>query len=107
MNYQVIITPSAKADIFETNTWLLENRYSVADKWLWSVSQAITSLAKFPERCPISEESASFDVDVRQLMCGKRPNVYRILFSISDDRIYVLRVRSTRQKRLIDDYDDE
>ena len=25
MQFQVIITPSAKADIFEINTWLLEN----------------------------------------------------------------------------------
>jgi hypothetical protein len=24
MRYEVIVTPSAKADIFETNTWLLE-----------------------------------------------------------------------------------
>ena len=31
MKFEVIITPSAKADIFETNTWLLENHPDVAN----------------------------------------------------------------------------
>jgi hypothetical protein len=32
VQYQVIITPSAKADIFETNAWLLENYPHIAEK---------------------------------------------------------------------------
>lgn len=32
MKFQVLITPSAKADIFEINTWLLENYPDVAEK---------------------------------------------------------------------------
>lgn len=84
MKYRVIITPSAKADIFETNAWLLENYSNIAEKWLWETSQKITSLAKLPERCPVSPESEAFDVIVRQLIYGKKPHIYRILFSIQE-----------------------
>lgn len=102
MNYQVIITPSAKADIFETNTWLLENYPHVAEKWLWGTSQKITSLLNLSERCPRSSESEAFDVVIRHLIYGKKPHTYRILFSIQEEKVYVLRVRSTKQKSILD-----
>lgn len=106
MNFEVIITPSAKADIFETNTWLLENHSNQAEKWLWQITRCIASLSKMPERCPVSEESSAFDAEVRQLLCGDKRNVYRILFSITETKVYILRVRATRQKRLIDLLDE-
>jgi plasmid stabilization system protein ParE len=100
MRYTVIITPSAKADIFEINAWLLENHPNYANAWLWGISQAITSLSEFPERCPLASESDAFDAPVRQLLYGKKPHVYRILFMIEEHRVFVLRVRHTRQQRL-------
>lgn len=103
MQLQVIITPSAKADIFEINTWLLENYPDSAEDWLWGISQAVTSLSKLPERCPVSSESEAFDVIVRQLIYGRKPNTYRILFSIQEEKVYILRVRSTSQKSLLDE----
>lgn len=106
MHYEVVITPSGKADIFETNTWLLENYPNIADKWLWETSRAVTSLARLPERCAVSAESAVFDVEVRQLLYGKKPHVYRILFSIRETKVFVLRVRHTRQKSLLEDAED-
>ncbi len=103
MLFQVIITPSAKANIFEVNTWLLENYPDAAEKWLWGISQAVTSLSKFPERCSVSSESEAFDVVVRQLIYGKKPHIYRILFSIKDEKVYILRVRLTKQQSISDE----
>jgi len=103
VQYQVIITPSAKADIFEINAWLLENQPDLAEGWLWGISQAVSSLSKMPERCPASAESEAFDVTVRQLLYGKKPNVYRILFSIQNEKVYILRVRSTKRQSLLDE----
>ena len=100
MKFQVLITPSAKADIFEINTWLLSNYPNIAEKWLFGISQAVTSLSRFPERCLISPESEAFDVIVRQLIYGKKPHTYRILFSIQNDKVFILRVRSTKQQSL-------
>jgi plasmid stabilization system protein ParE len=106
MPFEVIVTPSAKADIFETNAWLLEKNPETARKWLWQLSKAITSLGEFPTRCAVTEESAVFEVEVRQLIFGSRPNVFRVLFSINSDKGFILRVRSTRQRRLVEDIDD-
>ncbi len=103
MQFQVVVTPSGKADIFEINAWLLENYPERAEDWLWRISQAITSLSKFPERCPVSPESKVFDVVVRQLLYGKKPNIYRILFSIQDEKVYILRIRSTKQQNISDE----
>ncbi|MGI9054181.1 MAG: type II toxin-antitoxin system RelE/ParE family toxin [Pyrinomonadaceae bacterium] len=100
MQFEILITPSAKADIFEINTWLLENYPDTAEKWLYGISQAVTSLSKFPERCSVSPESDAFDVVVRQLIYGKKPHAYRILFSIQDKKVFILRVRSTKQQNL-------
>ena len=103
MKFQVIITPSAKADIFEINTRLLENYPNIAEKWLFGISQAVVSLSIFPKRCRISPESDAFDVIVRQLFYGKKPHTYRILFSIQEEKVYILRVRSTKQQSLLDE----
>lgn len=103
MQFQVVIQPSAKADILEIHAWLLENAADYADEWLWGISQAVSSLAAFPERCPISPESDAFDVIVRQLLYGKKPHVYRILYTVAEDKVFILRVRHTRQQRLIDE----
>lgn len=103
MQFQVIITPSAKADIFEINTWFLENYPDLSESWLWGISQSVISLSKSPERCPISSESEAFDVIVRQLIYGNKPHTYRILFSIQGEKVFILRVRSTKQQSLLDD----
>lgn len=34
-------------------------------------------------------------------------NVYRMLFAVAGSKVNILRIRSTRQKRLIDSIDDE
>lgn len=105
MTYEVQIMPSAKADVFEIRAWLSEYDVELADAWLWECSKAITSLREFPNRCKISDESDAFDVEVRELLFGKRKNVYRILFAVSGKRVNVLRIRSTKQQRLIDELD--
>lgn len=108
MSFEVIVTPSARADVFEIYAWLLENKSrSISDEWLWSFSEASASLSKFPRRCPVSPESAAFDVEIRERIFGSRRNNYRILFSIQNEKVFVLRVRSTKQRRMIDDADPE
>lgn len=106
MQYAVIVTPSGKADIYTINAWLLENYPNVADKWLWETSKAVASLAKSPERCAVSQESDAFDVEVRQLLYGKKPHVYRVLFSIQQTQVFILRVRHTKQKSLLGDAEE-
>jgi plasmid stabilization system protein ParE len=102
MMFEVLLMPSAKADIFEIRAWLMEKDAELAERWLWECSEAITSLRNFPKRCKVSEESVAFDVEVREKFFGPKRHVYRILFAIEGERVNVLRVRSTRQRRLSD-----
>ena len=108
MQYQVVIQPSARTDIVEINAWLTEVvSPAFADQWLWGISQAVASLSKMPLRCPVSDESDAFDVAVRQLLHGKKPHVYRILFAVEANQVSVLRVRHTKQQRLSEQTDDD
>lgn len=108
MSFEVVVTPSAKADVFEIYTWLLENKPgSIPEKWLWAFSEASTSLSKFPRRCAVSPESSALAAEVRELLFGSRRSIFRVLFSIKDEKVFILRVRSTRQRRAGDQVDPD
>lgn len=107
MTFEVFVMPSAKADIFEIRTWLMKRDPGLADRWLWMCSEAIISLGKMPKRWAVSVESEAFDLEIREMLFGRKRNVYRVLFAIENDRVNVLRVRSTRQQRLIDKLNED
>src|SRR5688572_12804946 len=58
------------------------------------------SLSALPTRCPISAESRDSPVEVRQLLYGRKPHVYRILFAVDGDSVQVLHVRHARRRPL-------
>jgi plasmid stabilization system protein ParE len=61
---------------------------------------AIASLAEFPKRCPLAPENSAFPFEVRQLLYGKKPHTYRILFTIEGQTVYVLHIRHGRRAAL-------
>jgi plasmid stabilization system protein ParE len=65
-----------------------------------ALQDAIASLAKFPERCPLAPENAAFPFEVRQLLYGYAPHVYRILFTIEGQTVCVLHIRHGRRQPL-------
>ena len=71
-----------------------------SDAWMNGLFRAIQSLDTMPLRCPLAFENEFFDEELRQLLYGKRGRVYRILFTISDNEVYVLFVRHSAQKPL-------
>lgn len=55
---------------------------------------SIKTLARLPERWPIAPENEFLSqVTVRQMLFGKKPNVYRVLFTIVEDEVRVLHIR--------------
>ena len=48
----------------------------------------------------LADEAADLGVELRQLLYGKRRNVYRILFTIEGGTVNVLRIRHAAQDRL-------
>lgn len=68
--------------------------------WYNRLIAAVESLKEFPRRCGYAPENSRFSVEIRQLLFGKKPNVYRVLFTIEGNTVYVLRIRSPRQQPL-------
>jgi len=71
-------------------------------RWFLALEEAIASLATLPKRCPLAPENARFPFEVRQMLYGRKPHVYRILFTIDEDTVYVLHIRHGRRRRLGD-----
>jgi hypothetical protein len=69
---------------------------------------AIATLDTFPTRCPLAPESKDLGREIRQLLYGKRHAVYRVLFEIRGDTVFVLRVwRGARDRLQASDVEEE
>jgi len=49
----------------------------------------IQTLEENPERWPLAAEAAWLGIQLRQLVFGKRRNMYRVLFTVSAERVTV------------------
>lgn len=68
---------------------------------------AIATLQDKPERCALAVEHDIFSEPVRQLLYGKSKNIYRVLFTIRDTKVFVLYVRHSSQAPLkLDDLEE-
>lgn len=88
-----MVQPPASAEMEEAFRWIADQAPASAVKWFNGLQVAIQSLESFPERCPLAEESQAFEMEIRQLLYGKRVGAYRILFTINRDAVHVPHVR--------------
>ena len=100
MAHSVHITARALREIDETLEWLTQRSHSAAARWHGRLLEAVRSLEDNPARCGLAPESEWFPGEIRQLLHGKRRGVYRILFEIRGDDVYILRVRHGAQALL-------
>ncbi|MGH2410959.1 MAG: type II toxin-antitoxin system RelE/ParE family toxin [Chloroflexota bacterium] len=99
MAFRVETSAAAEADAEEVLAWLLsQDAGDTGLRWFLALENAIASLATFPERCPLAPENASFPFEVRHLLYGRKPHVYRILFTIEGDTVHALHLRHGRRK---------
>ncbi len=94
MTFRVELTAQAERDAGEILEWLSSQQAGDAGiRWFLELENAIASLGEFPERCSMAPENVVFPFDVHQLLYGRRPHIYRILFTIQGDVVYVLHIR--------------
>jgi plasmid stabilization system protein ParE len=98
--YTLRTTPRAEADIDAAVLWLNERSPAAAVRWHAEVLSAVRSLETNPERCPLADEAADLGLELRQLLCGRRSRVYRILFTVDGQAVTIHRVRHAAQDRL-------
>ncbi|WP_413164244.1 type II toxin-antitoxin system RelE/ParE family toxin [Capilliphycus salinus ALCB114379] len=108
MTFQIEITPIAEAQIEKAYSWYRERNSEFADRWFRELMNKIATLQEKPQRCALAIEHEIFPEEVRQLLCGKSRNVYRVLFTIRDATVYILYVRHSSQAPMTaDDLSDE
>jgi plasmid stabilization system protein ParE len=101
MAFRVEVTPQAEQDADAILEWLLSQHAGEAGiRWFLRLREAIDSLAEMPGRCALAPENASVPFEMRQLLYGRKPHVYRILFTVEGDVVYVLRIRHGRRRHL-------
>lgn len=99
MDFRVELADQAKHDIAAIYDWLHSQQAGDAgERWFVALRAAITSLASLPSRCPLAPENRDSPVEVRQLLYGRRPHVYRILFAVEGDVVQVLHIRHGRRR---------
>ena len=92
MKYRVEVTSYAQQNADSAYFWLTE-RTENAVKWLNRLEKAIEGLAVLPMRCPLAVESREFGEPIHQLLVGKSPHIYRVLFIVRQNAVFVLHIR--------------
>jgi plasmid stabilization system protein ParE len=99
MAFRVEISAEAESDADGILEWLIsQHAGETGIRWFVALEEAIASLATFPERCALAPETLRFPFEVRQLLYGHKPHVYRILFSIEGETVNILHIRHGRRE---------
>src|SRR5262245_3174531 len=86
MAFRVEIARNAEADLEELYLWLVARAPQQGAKWFNGLERAVLSLDQHPKRCPVAPENIDPDHPVRVLSYGTRPHVYRVFFTVDDER---------------------
>src|SRR5579859_6577163 len=91
MAYRVRLMPRAERDLADIFSNIHADSSDAARAWYSRLRDTIRSLRDNPHRCPTTHEDERF----RQLLYGKKPHVYRVIYHVNDTskQIAVLHIR--------------
>jgi plasmid stabilization system protein ParE len=97
MEYAVNVTPRAERDFANLYREIDAEESDAALKWYRGLKEAVLSLEELPNRCPTTPERAQ----LRHLLYGNKPHVYRVIFRVveKEKRVDVLHIRHGARKR--------
>jgi plasmid stabilization system protein ParE len=100
MAFEIKYSDEAKKNLDAITAWLLYERLAgeTALRWLQGLREKIDTLSELPDRCPLARESKSLPFEMRQLLYGRRPRIYRILFTIEGNTVHILYIRRPGEK---------
>ena len=73
-----------------------------AARWYNGFEQAVDALATYPNRCPVAREARRAKRKLRNLLYGKKPHVYRVIYEVDEGRqaVWVLTIRHGARRKL-------
>ena len=98
MTYLVNITARAEQDFASLFEEIHAGDSEAALKWFRGLKKAVLTLENLPNRSSATPENPQ----LRQLLYGHRPHVYRVIYRVlnSEKRVDVLHVRHGARRRL-------
>ena len=102
MVYRVEITARAASDL--EALYLEKNAAESNDaaNWYNGLEQAVYTLEEHPYRCPRAPEARKVKRQLRHLLYGNKPHVYRVIFQVNERQnvVWVLTIRHGARKPL-------
>ena len=86
--YRVDITATAEADTAALWDYIAQDNPDAATAFILRLEEQISSLERYPERCPLIPENELLGTAYRHLLFGN----YRTIFKIVGARVIILRV---------------
>ena len=77
--FLVKITATAQADIEEIWSYIAHDDQEAADRFLDELDRQLSSLERFPERCPLIPENRLMGTAYRHLVHGEYRTIFRSL----------------------------
>jgi plasmid stabilization system protein ParE len=99
MAYLIDITDRAMRDLDSVFEVIHAGDSEAALKWYRELYEAILTLEKLPRRCPSTREN----LQLRNLLYGHKPHVYRVIYRILEKQkqVEVLHVRHGARREFI------
>jgi mRNA-degrading endonuclease RelE of RelBE toxin-antitoxin system len=66
------------------------------------LEEAVYALATYPNRCTVAPEARKLRRELRHLLYGKKPHVYRVIYEVDERRqtVWVLTIRHGARRKL-------
>lgn len=98
MKFIVITLRAGERDFNAILEYIAARSKAGAMAWARSFDKALARLEEHADSCPVAAESAYVDFEVREtLFKTRRGLIYRILFTIRENRVIILHVRGPGQ----------
>ena len=91
MAYNVNVTARAERDFASLFDEIDTDNSDAALRWYRGLKDAVLRLERLPNRCPVTRENPQ----LRQLLYGRKPHVYRVIYRVveGEKRVDVLHIR--------------
>lgn len=100
MKYRVRLQPAAIDDLDQAYRNAARHAPRTAARWYNRFYEALESLETNPQRCSKASENHRSKRELYQYLYGKRPNVFRVIFTVEDDTVWILRIHRAARRGL-------
>lgn len=98
MKFTVNALRAAQRDYHEILEYIAARSKTGAVAWAKAFDKALAYLEENASSCPLAAENEYVDVEVREtLFKTRRGLIYRVLFTIRDNTVFILHVRGPGQ----------